>query len=113
MSSTAYVPARQRATVKTRARIRTAGIATVAAGITRAVIATCVAPTRTRVPPVAPARAARLAILCSLLAAAALAAGCRVLSGLDLLLAQAVRQFELFTGVPAPVARMRQALRER
>src|SRR5690606_41304662 len=62
-SSTAVTHARQRAIVRNRARIRIAGIATVAAGITRAVIATCVAPTRTRVPPVAPARAARLAIL--------------------------------------------------
>lgn len=37
-------------------------------------------------------------------------AGCRVVSGLDLLLAQAVEQFQLFTGVPAPVAAMRAAL---
>jgi shikimate-5-dehydrogenase len=44
------------------------------------------------------------------LAAAAVAAGCRVVSGLDLLLAQAVRQFELFTGVEAPVGPMRTAL---
>ncbi|PWR14507.1 shikimate dehydrogenase [Micromonospora sicca] len=44
------------------------------------------------------------------LAAAALAAGCRVVSGLDLLLAQAVGQFEQFTGVPAPVDAMRAAL---
>lgn len=44
------------------------------------------------------------------LAASATAAGCRVVSGLDLLLAQAVRQFTLFTGVPAPVAAMRAAV---
>ncbi|MGH3682405.1 MAG: shikimate dehydrogenase, partial [Natronosporangium sp.] len=44
------------------------------------------------------------------LAAAAGSAGCRVVSGLDLLLAQAVGQFELFTGVPAPVGAMRAAL---
>ena len=44
------------------------------------------------------------------LAAAALAAGCRVVSGLDLLLAQAVGQFEQFTGVAAPVDAMRAAL---
>ncbi|MFU8854041.1 shikimate dehydrogenase [Micromonospora sp. SL1-18] len=44
------------------------------------------------------------------LAAAALAAGCRVISGLDLLLAQAVGQFAQFTGVPAPVDAMRAAL---
>lgn len=44
------------------------------------------------------------------LAAAAAAAGVRVVSGLELLLAQAVRQFTLFTGVPAPVAAMRAAL---
>jgi shikimate dehydrogenase len=43
-------------------------------------------------------------------AAAAAAAGCRVVSGLDLLLAQAVRQFELFTHAEAPVAAMRDAL---
>ena len=44
------------------------------------------------------------------LAAGASAAGCRVVSGLDLLLAQAVGQFEQFTGVPAPVDAMRAAL---
>ncbi|MEU7675567.1 shikimate dehydrogenase [Micromonospora taraxaci] len=44
------------------------------------------------------------------LAASAVAAGLRVVSGLDLLLAQAVGQFEQFTGVPAPVEAMRQAL---
>lgn len=46
----------------------------------------------------------------TLLAAAAQSAGCRVVGGLELLLAQAVRQFELFTGVPAPVPAMRDAL---
>ena len=44
------------------------------------------------------------------LAAGARTAGCRVVSGLDLLLAQAVRQFELYTGIEAPVDRMRAAL---
>ncbi|WP_344080684.1 shikimate dehydrogenase [Luedemannella helvata] len=44
------------------------------------------------------------------LAAAAQAAGVRIVSGLDLLLAQAVGQFELFTGVTAPVAAMGEAL---
>jgi shikimate dehydrogenase len=44
------------------------------------------------------------------LADAAAAAGARVVSGLDLLLAQAVDQFQLFTGVAAPVAAMRAAL---
>jgi shikimate dehydrogenase len=44
------------------------------------------------------------------LAAAAAAAGCPVVSGLDLLLAQAVRQFDLFTHRPAPVGPMRAAL---
>lgn len=44
------------------------------------------------------------------LAAAAAAGGASVVSGLDLLLAQALGQFELFTGVPAPVSAMRQAL---
>ncbi|MEU8183978.1 shikimate dehydrogenase [Micromonospora sp. NPDC049044] len=46
------------------------------------------------------------------LAAAAGAAGARVVSGLDLLLAQAIGQFEQFTGVPAPVAAMRDAVRQ-
>ncbi|MFI7599723.1 shikimate dehydrogenase [Actinoplanes sp. NPDC049681] len=45
------------------------------------------------------------------LAAAASANGVRVVSGLDLLLAQALGQFEHFTGVrPAPEAAMREAL---
>ncbi|MEV0154538.1 shikimate dehydrogenase [Micromonospora sp. NPDC050686] len=44
------------------------------------------------------------------LAASAAAAGCRVVSGLDLLLAQALGQFEQFTGVPAPRAAMAAAL---
>jgi shikimate dehydrogenase len=44
------------------------------------------------------------------LAASAAAAGCRIVSGLDLLLAQAVHQFVLFTGVQAPKAAMREAL---
>ncbi len=45
------------------------------------------------------------------IAAAAAAAGVRVASGLDLLLAQALGQFEQFTGVvPAPEAPMREAL---
>jgi shikimate dehydrogenase len=44
------------------------------------------------------------------IAASAAAAGLRVVSGLDLLLTQAVRQFELFTGVDAPVGAMREAL---
>jgi shikimate dehydrogenase len=45
------------------------------------------------------------------IAAAASAAGVRVASGLDLLLAQALGQFEQFTGVvPAPEAAMRDAL---
>jgi len=44
------------------------------------------------------------------LAAAAAANGCTVLAGLDLLLAQAVEQFTLFTGVPAPQEQMRAAL---
>ncbi len=43
-------------------------------------------------------------------AEAAQRAGCRVVSGLDLLLAQALDQFELFTGRPAPKEAMRAAL---
>lgn len=46
------------------------------------------------------------------LARGAKEAGCLVVSGLALLLAQAVRQFELFTGVDAPVEAMRAALDE-
>jgi shikimate dehydrogenase len=44
------------------------------------------------------------------LAARAQAAGRHIVSGLDLLLAQAVHQFEMFTGVSAPVEPMRAAL---
>jgi shikimate dehydrogenase len=44
------------------------------------------------------------------LAASAARAGLPIVSGLDLLFAQAVHQFELFTGVPAPAAPMRAAL---
>jgi shikimate dehydrogenase len=45
------------------------------------------------------------------LAEAARDAGAEVVSGLDLLLAQAIGQFEQFTGVrPAPEAAMREAL---
>ena len=44
------------------------------------------------------------------LAAAARQAGCPIVSGLDLLLWQAVDQFELFTGAKAPVEAMRAAL---
>src|SRR5205823_5217785 len=44
------------------------------------------------------------------LAAAAAAAGCRVASGLAMLLHQACAQVELMTGCPAPVAAMRDAL---
>jgi shikimate dehydrogenase len=44
------------------------------------------------------------------LAASAVRQGCRIVSGLDLLLTQAVLQFEFFTGVTAPVAAMRSAL---
>jgi shikimate dehydrogenase len=44
------------------------------------------------------------------LAAAAAAAGCPIVSGLDLLLTQALHQFTLFTGQPAPAQAMRSAL---
>jgi shikimate dehydrogenase len=44
------------------------------------------------------------------LARAAQAAGCPIVSGLDLLLTQALRQFTLFTGLPAPAEQMRTAL---
>jgi shikimate dehydrogenase len=44
------------------------------------------------------------------LAASAEQAGCRIVSGLDLLLAQALGQFRAFTGVEPPVAAMRAAL---
>ncbi|HEY3261803.1 MAG TPA: shikimate dehydrogenase [Pseudonocardiaceae bacterium] len=43
-------------------------------------------------------------------AAAAMAAGCRVVSGLTVLLHQAVAQVELMTGRPGPVEPMREAL---
>ncbi|WP_203965663.1 shikimate dehydrogenase [Actinocatenispora thailandica] len=46
----------------------------------------------------------------TVLAAAAGVAGARVVGGLELLLAQAVRQFEQFTGVAAPTGAMRAAL---
>ena len=44
---------------------------------------------------------------------AARAAGARVLDGLDVLVAQGAAAFELWTGVPAPVAVMRAAVRGR
>jgi shikimate-5-dehydrogenase len=44
------------------------------------------------------------------LAAGAAGAGCAIVSGLDLLLHQAARQFDLFTGVEAPIDAMRSAL---
>lgn len=46
------------------------------------------------------------------LAAAAEQAGCRIVSGLDLLLSQALGQFRLFTGKEPPAADMRAALLE-
>ncbi|MDG4824445.1 shikimate dehydrogenase [Asanoa sp. WMMD1127] len=44
------------------------------------------------------------------LADSAASAGCHILSGLDLLLAQALGQFRLFTGAEPPTAAMREAL---
>ncbi len=46
------------------------------------------------------------------LAAGAIDAGVTIVSGLDLLLHQAALQFQMFTGVPAPIAAMADALRE-
>ena len=46
----------------------------------------------------------------TVLAAGAAAAGCRIVSGLDLLLHQAGHQVRLMTGRPAPLAAMRAAL---
>jgi shikimate dehydrogenase len=43
-------------------------------------------------------------------AAAAAAAGATVYDGLDVLVAQGARSFELWTGVPAPVSVMRRAV---
>jgi shikimate dehydrogenase len=45
-------------------------------------------------------------------AAAAARAGATVFDGLDVLVAQGVKSFELWTGVPAPVDVMRRAVRE-
>jgi shikimate dehydrogenase len=39
----------------------------------------------------------------------AAAQGCRIIEGLQMLIYQGVRQFELFTGQPAPVEIMRRA----
>jgi shikimate dehydrogenase len=44
------------------------------------------------------------------MADAAQRGGCRVVSGLDMLLEQGILQFELFTGQPAPIEAMRAAL---
>jgi shikimate dehydrogenase len=43
-------------------------------------------------------------------AVAAAAAGAAVLDGLEVLVAQGARSFELWTGVPAPVSVMRRAV---
>src|SRR5262249_4627533 len=45
------------------------------------------------------------------LAAAARAAGCEVIDGLEALVRQGAKSFELWTGVPAPVDVMRAAIR--
>jgi shikimate dehydrogenase len=45
------------------------------------------------------------------LAAAARAAGCEVVDGLEALVRQGAKSFELWTGVPAPVEAMRDAVR--
>jgi len=45
------------------------------------------------------------------LVAAARAAGCEVVDGLEALVRQGARSFELWTGVPAPIAVMRSAVR--
>jgi shikimate dehydrogenase len=45
------------------------------------------------------------------LVAAARAAGCEVIDGLEALVRQGAKSFELWTGVPAPVAVMRDAVR--
>jgi len=44
------------------------------------------------------------------LAEAAQRAGCTIVNGLDMLHAQGVLQFQLFTGLPAPAEAMRSAL---
>jgi shikimate dehydrogenase len=46
------------------------------------------------------------------LTAAARAAGCEVIDGLDVLVAQGAASFERWTGLPAPVEAMRAAIRE-
>ena len=45
------------------------------------------------------------------LVAAARAAGCEVIDGLEALVRQGAKSFELWTGVPAPVTVMRDAVR--
>ncbi len=46
----------------------------------------------------------------TVLVAAARAAGCTVVDGLEALVRQGARSFELWTGLPAPVAVMRDAV---
>lgn len=46
------------------------------------------------------------------LLADAAAAGCRVLNGVGMLVAQGALAFELWTGIEAPVAAMREAVEE-